>query len=86
MNTLEYFARELINASVEVGSRAIAKAADSALRDVHRGVGRVAKDWDRRLTRARQRLEEISQVPEEQEPEQDDEWSRPGRQRRRGPM
>jgi hypothetical protein len=77
MNPLEAFARDLVRASVEVGSRAIAKAADSALKDVHRGVGRVAKEWDRRLARARKRLEELSNEP--QEPIEQDDWFVGGR-------
>jgi hypothetical protein len=74
----EHFARELLSAGVEVGSRAIARAADSALADVHRGVGRVAKEWDRRVARARQRLGELLEEPEEM-PEQDDEIGWGGR-------
>lgn len=71
MNPFEHLARELLHAGVEVGSRAIAKAADSALADVNRGVGRVAKEWDRRVARARARLGELLQEPEDCE--QDDE-------------
>jgi len=82
MNPLEALARDLVRASVEVGSRAIAKAADSALKDVHRGVGRVAKEWDRRLTRARHRLEELSDEPKgtiEQDDEYPHDWFVGGR-------
>jgi len=70
---LEHFARELLNAGVEVGSRAIARAADSALADVHKGVGRVAKEWERRVVRARARLGEMLAEPEEHE---QDDWRR----------
>lgn len=71
MNPLEHFARELLHAGVEVGSRAIAKAADSALADVNRGVGRVAREWDRRVSRARARLGEILQEPQDYEQDDD---------------
>lgn len=78
MNPLEHLARELLNAGMQVGSRALAKATDSALADVHRGVGRIAKEFDRRVTRARGRLEELLQELEESR-EQDDEWFVGGR-------
>jgi hypothetical protein len=74
MSPLEHFARELLQASAEVGSRAIAKAADSALADVHRGVGRVTGEIARRVSRARQRLGEIIEEPKSYE--QDDEHRR----------
>lgn len=74
VSPLEAFARDLVRASVEVGSRAIAKAADSALADVHRGVGRVARELDGRMRRARARLEEILDEPNDVE--QDDDWRR----------
>lgn len=76
MSHLENLLRHGLSEIGKASARVITKATATALEEARSGVGRVARDLDKRIKRTRDRIERIVEMPEERDDvEQDDDFS-----------
>jgi hypothetical protein len=76
MSQIEALLRAGLSEIGKASARVITKATATALEEARAGVGRVARDVDKKIRRTRDRIERIVEMPpEEVEVEQDDDFS-----------